>query len=100
MTINLFPLFASSRGTGLPRRNGKNLCCNDRILCFLPNKILFLTLLLTVAFQEFRLFSIHSFFYYIYLLTRSYAGLYISCDTANAVMRCMSLFFTLFSATP
>ena len=73
---------------------------NDRILCFLPNKILFLTLLLTVAFQEFRLFSIHSFFYYIYLLTRSYAGLYISCDTANAVMRCMSLFFTLFSATP
>ena len=35
---------------------------NDRILCFPPNKILFLTLLLTVAFQEFRLFSIHSSF--------------------------------------
>ena len=34
---------------------------NDCILCFPPNKILFLTLLLTVAFQEFRLFSIHSF---------------------------------------
>ena len=33
----------------------------DRILCFPPNKTLFLTLLLTVAFQEFRLFSIHSF---------------------------------------
>lgn len=34
----------------------------NRILCFPPNKILFLTLLLTVAFQEFRLFSIHSSF--------------------------------------
>ncbi len=43
------------------------------ILCFPPNKILFLTLLLTVAFQEFRLFSIHSFY--------SFFLLHLSVDT-------------------
>ena len=46
---------------------------NDCILCFPPNKILFLTLLLTVAFQEFRLFSIHSFY--------SFFLLHLSVDT-------------------
>lgn len=43
--------------------------------------------------------SIH-FFCYIYLLIHSYSRLFISFDTANAVITCMSLFFTLLSSTP
>lgn len=69
------------------------LYCVIWIICFRNNTI-FKALTLSI------IPSVIFIFCYIYLLIYLYSRLYFSFDTANAVITCMSLFFTLFSATP